>query len=236
MQMAGGAGAGRSLVTASQKGLVTTFSVCFCSGGLSFGRKSLQETLPCEHGEGGKDPREQRAAKARGAPRRGRGRGAAPGPRVAGGELCNEAPPLPPAPLARCFPCRRGHDAAGPVPRAGGEAGCFPSPRGVSGTSAPSPRCWAELGPALEPRAAGWGLPAPPPLLGSAQPPGGCPAGPPSCPPPAPPGPGSPLRGAEGRSGPRPYSPWMAPGRRTGFPRPGRGPPRCSRGAGTGHV
>lgn len=45
MQMAGGAGAGRSLVTAIQKGLVTTFSVCFCSGGLSFGRKSLQGTL-----------------------------------------------------------------------------------------------------------------------------------------------------------------------------------------------
>lgn len=53
MQMAGGAGAGRSLVTAIQKGLVTTFLLCFCSGGLSFGRKSLRETVPGAHGERG---------------------------------------------------------------------------------------------------------------------------------------------------------------------------------------
>lgn len=57
MQMAGGVGAGRSLVTTIQKGLVTTFSVWFSAEGLSFGRKSLRETLPCEHGERGRDPR-----------------------------------------------------------------------------------------------------------------------------------------------------------------------------------
>lgn len=141
MQIAGGAGAGRSLVTAIQKGLVTTFSVCFCSGGLSFGRKSLQGTLPCEHGEGGKDPSEQRAP---------RSSCAGQGPRGAGGELClwhsccgAEGPPLPrhPAPTLGDSAASGREMWPGRFP-AKGRGRRLPQPRGVSGTSGPSPRCW----------------------------------------------------------------------------------------------
>lgn len=175
MQIAGGAGAGRSLVTAIQKGLVTTFSVCFCSGGLSFGRKSLQGTLPCEHGEGGKDPGEQRTPRSSSA---GQGRGAAP----SRGELevsfaSGTAPAEQRDPRCPRHPCPRlelSLPADGRCGRAGsqarGEAGGSLSPRGVSGTSGPLPAVPAGLGPGLEPQAASGGCRHSRPRSGSAAP------------------------------------------------------------------
>lgn len=175
-------------MTAIQKGLVTTFSVCFCSGGLSFGRKSLQGALPCERGEGGKDPGEQRTPRSSCAGQGARGRRGELEVSFASGTAAAELPPLPPAPPAHVwsFRCQRTGDVAGPVLRQGARPAAPSSPGGC--LAPPAPLCDAgRARPGAGAAGSDWGLPAlPAPLrLGSAQP-WGCPAGPSCCPPPPP--------------------------------------------------
>lgn len=221
MQIAGGAGTGRSLVIAIQKGLVTTFSVCFCSEGLSFGRKSLQGTLPCEHREGGKDPGEQRTPRSSCAGQGTRGR---PGPRGAGGELCLWLSCCGAAPASAGTPCLRLKFSLPANRRCGrasfqakGEACGSLISRRVSGTSGPSLRCWHG---SVRPGAAGsnWGLPTLAAPSGSAAPsPESCQEGP-SCCPPASPTPGSPLPAAGAAVDPGPTAPGWPPTAGGDFP------------------
>lgn len=203
-------------MTAIQKGLVTTFSVCFCSGGLSFGRKSLEETLPCEHGEGGKDPGEQRAP---------RSSCAGQGPRGAGGELCLwrsccGATALPPAPPARVWSsrCQRTGDVAGPVPRQGARLAAPSSPGGC--LAPPALPCDAgRARPGLEPQAETGGCRSPRPTATRQRPARGLPGGAllmppsPSCPW------LSPARSGGAAADPGPTAPGWLPTTSGGFPR-----------------